>query len=154
IIYRCLIWLKQDHTKNLLLGSYAYMGMLVFANLSSCDVLFSALFIGAPICALFAITIHQKQLQKNFLLSSKAPRHFSFVSAKNWLESIIQSCLIASYNKKKIICIIERTQHLQPLLQAPFMLQVPIQQEFTNLLLGSDKITEQSILWIHESGII
>ena len=154
ITYKCLIWLKQDNTKNLLFGSYLYISLIIFSYLTSCNILFFTLMLAMPICILFVLVIHQKQLQKNFLLSSKTNHVFASMPQKNWIDSFVQSCLIASHNKKNITCIIERSQHLQPLLKPPFMLYIPIQQEITNLILESNKINEQSLFWINESGII
>lgn len=154
ITYKSFIWLKQDHTKNLLLNSYLYMSLLIFAHISSCSILFHTLLISAPICIIFALIIHQKQLQKNFVLSSKTNLNLQKTPQKNWLESLLQSCLYASHQKKNIICIIERSQHLQPLLHTQYLLQIPIQENITNLLLASSKITDNCILWIDESGII
>lgn len=154
ISYKSLIWLKQDHTKNLLINAYIYIGLLTFAYISSCSILFHTLLIAAPICIIFALIIHQKQLQKNFILSSKTNLSLQKTPQKNWLESLLQSCLYASHQKKNIVCIIERSQHLQPLLHAPYLLQIPIQEHITNLLLASTKITDNCILWIDDQGII
>lgn len=154
ISYKSLIWLKQDHTKNLLLSFYSYLGLLLFAHLSSCTILFHTLLLSAPICIIFVMIIHQKQLQKNFVLSSKTHINLQTTPTKNWLESLLQSCLLVSHQNKNIICIIERSQHLQSLLQAPYLLQAPIKQDLTNLLLASNKISDPCLLWIHESGSI
>lgn len=154
ITYLCLNWLKQDHTKNLLLGSYAYFCLLVVAHLSFCNILFATMLFGAPICIVFALIIHQKQLQKNFVLATKQQFSLAITPQKNWIETLIQSCLIASHQQKKITCIIERSQNLGPLLDTPFLLQLPIQQDIIPFLLASSKITDHSIFWIHESGII
>ena len=154
ITYKCLLWLKQDHTKNLLIGSYSYMAILIAAHFCSCNILFSTLLLATPICIIFALIIHQKQLQKNFILSSKIKATLAATPQKNWLESLIQSCLIAAHQQKNIVCIVERSQHLSPLLQTPFILQVPIQQDITNFILSSSKISDSCLLWIHESGTI
>lgn len=154
LTYKCLIWLKQDHTKNLLLSSYMYICVTIFAYLSSCSVLFHTLLISAPVSIIFALIIHQKQLQKNFILSSKTNLDFQKMPQANWLKSLLQSCLQASHHKKNIVCIIERSQNLKPLLHTSYLLQIPIQEDITTLLLASSKVTDNSILWIDELGII
>ena len=154
LTYKCLTWLKQDNTKNLLLGSYLYISLVVFSYLTSCNILFFTLMLAMPICILFVLVIHQKQLQKNFLLSSKTNIVLTSTPQNNWLESFIQSCLISSHNKKDLTCIIERSQNLQPLIKSPFILNLPIQKEITNLILASSKINDQSLFWINESGTI
>lgn len=154
ITYKSLTWLKQDHTKNLLINSYLYISLLIFAYISSCFILFHTLLVFAPISIIFTIIVHQKQLQKNFILSSKTHLNLQKNPRENWLEILLQSCLYASHKKKNIICVIERSQHLQDLLHYPYLLQIPIQQDITNLLLSSNKITDHCILWIDEQGII
>lgn len=154
ISYRCLMWLKQDHTKNLLLGSYAYMSLLLAAHLCSCTILFQALLFAAPLCILLVMITHQKQLQKNFLLAAKAPITFATNVPTNWLEILIQSCLTATHHKKNIVCIIERSQHLLPLLKVTSILHVPVQQQNLALFMHSSKLHNPSLFWLHESGII
>lgn len=154
IIYKILSWLKQDHTNNLLLGSYAYFAMLLLSYNISCTILFSTLLFAMPLCIIFALIAHQKQLQKNFILSTKQPFIATSLPQKNWIENVIQSCLVACHQKKTVVCIIERSQNLNPLLQTPFLLHIPIQQDIVSFLLASTKITENSMLLIHESGII
>lgn len=154
ITHKALFWLKQDHTKHLLLTSYAYFSLLATTYLTSCSVLFVTLLLIAPAYIVFCIVIHQKQLQKNFISSSK--KYFTPHTAppKNWLENLIQSCLIASHNKKNITCIIERNQSLQALLNATITLQTPIQKKTTNFILASEKIDQNCLLWTQSSGII
>lgn len=154
IIYKTLNWLKQDHTNNLLLGSYAYFAMLLFSYSSNCTILFSTLLFAMPLCIMFALIAHQKQLQKNFILSTKQQFVSTSLPQKNWIENVIQSCLIACHHNKTIVCIIERSQDLNPLLQTPFLLHIPIQQDIVSFLLASTKVTDNSMLLIHESGII
>lgn len=154
IIYKALMWLKQDHTKHLVLASYSYFTLLSCSYYLSCTILFSTLLLLTPALIMFFIVTHQKQLQKNFVLPSNKYITPATTPDKNWLDGLIQSCLIASHQQKHMICILERNDSLQALLHAPFMLQVPIKQDITNLLLASSNITSHSLLWIHQSGTI
>lgn len=152
--YKTLTWLKQDHTKQLVLGSYAYFCTLSLSYYFSCTILFSTLLVLTPALIAFAIIIHQKQLQRNFILPSKKYVTPQAIPHKNWFNILIQSCLQVSHQQKHITCIIERTDHLFALLQAPFVLQLPIQQDITKLILSSNSVNNDSILWINQSGIM
>lgn len=154
ITHQTLQWLKQDHTKHLLATSYSYFTVLICSYYFSCNTLFTTGLLIAPAYMVFCIVVHQKQLQKNFVLPSK--KFFTPITTpqKNWLETLIQSCLITANHKQHITCIIERQDSLQVLLQAPFNLELPIQEDITNLLLASNNIHDDSICWIHQSGII
>lgn len=154
ITHQALQWLKQDHTKHLLATSYAYFTMLFMSYYFNCTTLFTTALFVAPAYMVFCIVVHQKQLQKNFVLPSK--KFFTPVTTpqKNWLETLIQSCLITANHKQHITCIIERNDNLQVLLQAPFNLELPIQEDIANLLLASNNIHADSICWVHQSGVI
>ncbi|MBI2352645.1 hypothetical protein HYV11_00185 [Candidatus Dependentiae bacterium] len=154
ITYKSMLWLRQDHTKQLLLNIYGYFALLSFSYLCSCPILFSTLLICSPLYLFFIMIIHQKQIQKNFILSQKEPFLSKIIPDKNWLENLIQACLISSHQNKSIVCIIERTQHLDPLLQISFKAQIPIQGDIVSFLLASTKISDHSLMWIHESGFI
>lgn len=154
ITYKALFWLKQDHTKHLLLTSYAYFSVLSLTYLTSCTILFTTMLVLAPAFIIFCIVIHQKQLQKNFVTPSKKYFTPSTTPQKNWLESLVQSCLIASHHKKNLTCIIERNNAITPLLDVPFTLQFPIQQEITNFILASEHLDQNALMWTHQSGVI
>lgn len=153
-VYKGLTWLKQDHTKHLVMGSYLYFFLLSSSYYLSCNILFSTLLTLAPVCMMLCIIIHQKQLQKNFVLASTKHSSPKTVPHKNWIDTLIQSCLIASHHNKHITCIIERNDHIHSLLQAPFVLHLPIQKSITDLLLASNNLSAQTLLWVNQSGMI
>ncbi len=154
VIYRCLMWLKQDHTKHLVFASYSYFSCLTLSYYFSCTILFSTLLILAPVCLMLCVILHQKQLQKNFVLPSTKHTSIKTMPHKNWIDTLIQSCLIASHHNKHISCIIERNDHIHSLLQTKFILQLPVQKDITDLLLASTNIHNHSLLWTNQSGII
>ena len=154
VTYKSFTWLKSDHTKPLLLYSYGYFALLFTSYYLSCIILFYTMLLFAPALIIFCIVIHQKQLQKNFVLSSSKHLTPETIPHKNWLEVLTRSCLLASYQKKQIMCVVERKDHLGALLQAPYMLHLPIQQEITDLLLSSTALANPTILWVQRSGII
>jgi len=154
VTYQCLSWLKQDHTKHLVFASYSYFSLFAFSYYFSCTILFSTLLMLTPVCLMLCIIIHQRQLQKNFVLPSTKYATTKTIPHKNWIDTLIQSCLIASHHNKHISCILERNDHIHSLLHAPFVLQLPIQKDITDLLLASTNIHDHSLLWANHSGMI
>lgn len=152
--YNYLTWLKQDHTKKLLLHSYMFFALLLFSYYSSCTILFYSMLISAPILIIFSIIIHQRQIQKNFIVASSKYVTISTIPHKNWLESLIRSCLLFSYQKKQILCIVQRSNDVSCLLEIPFQLNLAIQQEIINLILSSSSLHNPTMLLADKSGIL
>lgn len=154
VIYKTLRWLQQDHTKQLLLYVYAYASVMIASRMLSCPTLFWVMFILMPVVALLCIVVHQKQLQKNFILGSTKYVTPETMPTKNWLEVFIRSCLLTSYQNKQIFCVMQREDELATLLHAPYALQLPIQEEIVRLILSSNALNNPSIIWITQSGTI
>ncbi|MBM18138.1 MAG: hypothetical protein CL947_03685 [Epsilonproteobacteria bacterium] len=154
ITYKFLSWLKQDNTQQLLFTFYTYFSLITITYFSSCSILFSTLLYFGPVYIVFCIIAHQKQLQKNFVLPSKKYFTPTTIPEKNWLASLVQSCLQASHKQKNIFCIIEKNYNLSALLQTKYMLQLPVQKDIINLLLTSQDVQNNTLLWVHHSGLI
>lgn len=154
LIYLGLRWLQQDHTKHLVLYVYGYSFIMVSSYLLSCTILFWIMFTTLPIFLITNIVIHQKQLQKNFMVASSKQITTHTIPSKNWFDVLIRSCLLASYHNKQIICIIERSQPVSSLLQTPYQLNVPIQHDIIELLFSSNALHTPCLLWINQSGNI
>ncbi len=154
VTYKSLTWLKKDHTKPLLIYSYAYFALMFASYGLSCNILFHTMVIFSPAFVLFCIVIHQKQLQKNFVFASSKQITPQTIPNQNWLEVLIRSCLLSSYQKKQLICIVQRSDYLGTLLHAPYELSLPIQQDIVDLVLASNDLDNPSILWTDSSGIL
>ena len=154
ITYKILSWLAQDHTKHILLYVYAYAAFMIASYATSCITLFWILFVGMPLVALTTIVLHQKQMQKNFILASSKDLTPNSIPAKNWLEILIRSCLLAAYQKKQIFCIIESTDHLASALHSPTHLHLSLKQDIIDLIISSTALENPSIIWISQSGIM
>ncbi|MCX5923683.1 MAG: hypothetical protein NTU89_03915 [Candidatus Dependentiae bacterium] len=154
ITNKTLTWLKKDHTKHLLFYTYSYFALLFASYSFSCTILFSSMIIFSPALVIFCIVIHQKQIQKNFVFASLKQVSPSTIPDQNWLEVLIRSCLLSSYQKKQLICIVQRFDHLGTLLQAPYELNLPVQQDIVDLILASNDLDNPSILWADQSGIL
>lgn len=154
VIYKILRWLQQDPTKHLILYVYGYASLMIVSQLSGCITLFWTMFILLPVAIMTCIIIHQKQLQKNFILASSKDLTPQTMPTTNWLDLFIRSTLLTSYKNKQLYCIIERTDHLAALLHAPCNLYLPLQKNIIDLILASNALENPSILWLTDSGII
>ncbi len=154
VLYKILHWLEQDHTKHLLLYVYAYAALMIASYATSCTTLFWIMFVSIPLATITAIILHQKQLQKNFIFASSKNLTPYTMPAKNWLGLFVRSCLLTAYQKKQLFCIIERTQHLAPVLHSPVHLHLAIQQNVIDLILSSNALQNSSLIWLSESGIL
>ncbi len=154
IIYKMLRWLQKDQTKQLVLYVYAYTGCMITSYAFSFSTLFFTLFFMAPIAMLLCIIAHQKQLQKNFLVASNVDFNMNRLPTKNWLQLFIRSCLLVAYQKKNIICIMQRSDNLSEIIESSCNLYVPIQSNILDLLLLSNALHQPSIFWITDFGFI
>ncbi|MBP6891984.1 hypothetical protein KBB68_00225 [Candidatus Babeliales bacterium] len=154
IIYKILQWLAQDHTKHLLLYVYAYAIVMITSYTTSCTTLFWTMFLCAPVVMIASIILHQKQLQKNFILASSKDLTPHTLPAKNWLGLLIRSCLLAAYQKKQLYCIIERTNHLAPVLHNHCPLHLALQQNVIDLIFSSNALHNPTVLWLTQTGIL
>lgn len=154
VIYKMLRWLQQDHTKHLILYVYAYATFMIGSYIFTYTTLCLTMFLVMPLAIMMCIIAHQKQLQKNFILASNKDLTPYTLPTKNWMDLLMRSCLLASYQNKQIFCIIERTDHLASMLTNSCNLYLPIQQEILDLILSSNALHTPSIMWITESGII
>ena len=154
VIYKILSWLAQDHTKHLLLYVYGYTALMMASYATSCMTLFWTMFFCIPIAMLASIVLHQKQLQKNFILASSKDLTPHTMPAKNWLGLFVRSCLLAAYQKKQLYCIIERSNHLAPVLHNNCPLHLALQQNIIDLILSSSALHNPSVIWLTQSGIL
>ncbi len=154
VIYKILLWLAQDHTKHLLLYTYGYITLMMTSYATSCTTLFWTMFLCIPIAMLASIVLHQKQLQKNFILASSKHITPDSISANNWFELFVRSCLLATYQKKHLYCIIERNSHLTPILHAPTKLNLALGQNSIDLILSSNALNNPSLIWLDQFGTL
>lgn len=154
VIYKILQWLAQDHTKHLLLYVYAYAILMISSYATLCMTLFWTMFICIPVAMLASIVLHQKQLQKNFILASSKDLTPQTLPAKNWLGLFMRSCLLAAYQKRQLYCIIERTNHLAPVLNNNCPLYLTLQQNVIDLIISSSALDNPSVIWLTQSGIL
>jgi len=152
VIYGLSMWLKKDKHKNLLGYFYTYCLSFFLAHALQLTTISHLLICASPIVALLFIIFHQYTLQKNFValrtLTHPEPEQ------NNWLETVIQSCLIAINNNQEIIAVIECTDSLQDYLVTPLALQATITKDLLTILLHSPSLEHDHMLWFNSQGKI
>src|SRR5690242_12597081 len=99
-VYYFSLWLTKDRTKNLLPAFYAYCALVFFAYNAQLTTLSQLLLLFSPMVGTIFFLLHQQTLQKNFVaLRTLQPARRN---NDDWLETLIQTALIALNNKKEI----------------------------------------------------
>jgi hypothetical protein len=154
IIFKISSWLNNDNTKPLLLYFYTYFVALFCAYFFQLTTVYQLMLITAPIYFIILIVQHQKNLQKNFIISKEKPIAATKSSQKEWLETLIRACLVASHHKKNITCVIEQQDSLDTLIEKPFTIDIPIQKQIIDILLESVSYDNTKLITVHRTGTI
>ena len=147
-------WLNKDYTKPLLLYFYSYFSILFSAYFFQLTTVYQLMLVTAPIYFVLLIVHHQKNLQKNFIISKHKPLTPAKSIHKEWLETLIRSCLVASHHKKNITCVIEQFDSLETLINKPFTLDIPIQKQIIDMLLESVSYDNTKLITVDRNGTI
>lgn len=154
IISKISSWLNKDHTKPLLLYFYSYFATLFCSFFFQLTTVYQVMLVTAPIYFILLIIYHQKILQKNFIISKNKPLTPTKAIHKEWLETLIRACLVASHHKKNITCVIEQLDSLDTLIDKPFELDIPIQKKIIDMLLESVSYDDNKLIAVNRNGII
>ena len=154
IVFKVSSWLNKDHTKALLLYFYSYVAILFGSYFFQLTTIYQVMLASAPIFFVLLIVHHQKNLQKNFILSNHKPITPATMNNKQWIEILIRSCLVASHHKKNVTCIIERQNKLNTLIDQPFSLNIMIQKHIIDMLLESVSYNDQKLIWVQQDGTL
>lgn len=147
-------WLNKDHTKPLLLYFYSYFTTLFCAYFFQLTTVYQVLLVTAPIYFVLLIVHHQKNLQKNFIISKNKPLTPAQSIHKEWLETLVRACLVASHHKKNVTCIIEQHDNLETLIDKPFTLDITIQKQIIDMLLESVSFDKNKLITVNRNGTI
>lgn len=154
ITFKISSWLNKDHTKPLLFYFYSYFTTLFCAYFFQLTTVYQLMLVTAPICFVLLIVHHQKNLQKNFIISKQKPLTPAKSIHKEWLETLIRACLVASHHKKNITCVIEQFDSIETLIDKPFILDIPIQKQIIDILLESVSYDNTKLITVDRCGII
>lgn len=152
IIYSFSLWLKKDNHKNLLGYFYAYCSCFFLAQSLQLTTISHLLLYTTPITVILFIVFHQFTLQKNFV-TLRALTHPE-TNTTNWLETLIQTCLITINKNKEIICVIEHIDSLRDHLTTPLTLHAHLTKELLNILMTSDSFDSLQMIWLNSQGKI
>src|SRR5580700_2502155 len=92
-IYYFSSWLKNDSHKNLSIPFYLYISSFIVAHYLNLQVLSSLLLFSSPIIFTIFILVHQKSLQKNFVVATRIDLDQRY--KRDWLEELIKANLSA-----------------------------------------------------------
>lgn len=148
-------WLNKDYTKPLLLYFYSYFAVLLTAYFFQLPTVYQVMLMTAPIYFMLLMIYHQKNLQKSFVLSQhKSLTPAKAILHKEWLETLMRACLIASHQKKNITCIIQQHDNLESLLDKPFIIDIPIQKQIIDMMLESTSYDSNKIILVTYYGTL
>jgi hypothetical protein len=151
ILYNTTAWLNKDKTRKMVWYIYCYCTALLVAYYTHLPLIFSFLLNAAPIATIILILMHQDMLQKRFAMPTKIiPAHLS----TQWIDELLQACLVAMNSKKQISCIIEHEDTLQTLISTPYNLNTPCKKTVLLLLSESSLFEHSSLIWLSHDGII
>lgn len=149
IIYYFASWLKKDTEKNLSLPFYIYCASFIVSHYLNLQVLSSILLFGCPIALTIFILMHQKTLQKNFVVSTRLD--IEAQSRYEWVEELIKSALYAVNQNHKILFIVEQKDSLSTLLQADWIINAQFSKDIFELIMQQKNLEN---LWINQDGIL
>ena len=153
-IFKISSWLNKDYTKPLLLYFYSYFGLVFSSYFFQLQTIYYLMIASAPIYFVLLSVHHQKNLQKNFVISKSKPLTPARALHKEWLEVLVRSCLVASHHKKNVTCIIEQFDALETLIEKPFTLDIPIQKHILDILLESSSYNDTKLIQVDRQGTI
>lgn len=150
LFYYLALWLRKDRQQNLLWYFYGYYAVTLIAYNANLPTISLFLLLFSPAIIMLFIVMHQDILQRNFV----ALRHITPAQSatRNWLESLIQTCLIVINNNKTITCIIERTDNMHTFLHVPFIIHAPLHTALLEILVNGDSYDQHKMIWIDAHG--
>lgn len=154
LTFKISSWLSKDHTKPLLLYFYSYFATLFSAYYFQLTTVYQLMLVTAPIYFVLLIVHHQKNLQKNFVIAKNKSLNPTKSTHKEWLETLMRACLVASHQKKNITCVIEQFDSLETLIDQPFHLDISIQKQIIDILFEGVSYDINKLVVVDRHGII
>lgn len=152
VCYYFCLWLRADRKKNLLFGFYAYCFVTLIAYLLELTVITQLIWLLAPATIMLFILIHQESLQKHFIVARTVHEVSQEAKEAHWLSALAQSLLVAVDNNKRVTCIIEKSDHLKPLLATQCTFNTAIQKSLLDIILASSLFDANKMIWVNHHG--
>lgn len=152
LFYQAALWLKKDHTKNLLPYFYGFIALAFGAHLVHLPSISYILLVSWPVALLLFIVMHQKTLQHNFiaLKNIQAPK----APTADWIETLLAHSLSSLNNNSPFYCVIEHTDALDSFIYSPLMIEAPLQKELLTFIKSSNAFNPDAMLWIDAHGMV
>lgn len=147
-IYYFLIFLKKDKQTNLLLVFYAYISIFFLAYVVPFTTLQPILLITLPIAILLFIVLHEKNIQKNLILSKKI-----YIPQKNKNENLedLAKCVLYALNKNKdIIFIIEQESNLKNLIYSTLRINSDLSKDIFEILVQKHICSDSTFILLSQ----
>lgn len=150
LFYYIALWLKKDHTHNLLPYFYSYLLLTIGSYYLDISTLHMLLLLFAPCAAMFFALIHQETLQRNLVPLKNV--HTQPTETSDWLSTLLQTTLVALNEHKELRCIIEHSDRMQDLVMTSCPINAPLSSELLSLVLHSKAYHQSNMLWVNSTG--
>jgi DNA integrity scanning protein DisA with diadenylate cyclase activity len=150
LVYYLSLWLQRDTQKNLLYLFFSYYAVTVGSYYCSLDTVSTALIACTPLAIILFIILHQETLQKNFVMLKKV--HKKRTPEFHWIDELMKILLNAINSNREIVGVIERSDNLNDIIDAPYTLYADIQKEAFDILSEKQSHTKNGLLWLNQEG--
>lgn len=154
IVYRFLLFLDIRATHSL----------LNYFTLWSCTFMISHWYCQQPlslfllcmgpllICSL--LILHQERIQKNVIASHKRVQKPEKFPSPHWIDILVKECLRASMHNNTIHILIQRTDHIEDLIEIPIHLNTPINESLWTFLMNAITYSPHTCLLLQDQGTV
>lgn len=150
-LYSITLWLNKDRTRKLVYYFYTYCTLILICHYVELPLMSSWLITAAPVAAVVCILMHQEILQKSLALPTKIlPAQLD----TQWLDELLQSCLIVMNSKKQVLCILEDKDTLNSLLTTLYPMTTQCRKSIIMLMTGSSLFDQKALIWISADGTL
>lgn len=150
LIYHFALWLKKDRQKNLLPYFFGYCFVAMLAWAIQLPVITSLLFLYTPAALMLFIMMHQEALQRNLVaLKNITP---AYAQTDDWLETLLQSCLVIINKNKSVTCVIENHDRLDEFIDFPLLINADMRKGILELLLETPSYDHHKMIWADTHG--
>ena len=113
-------------------------------------VITSLLFLYTPAALMLFIMMHQEALQRNLVaLKNITP---AYAQTDDWLETLLQSCLVIINKNKSVTCVIENHDRLDEFIDFPLLINADMRKGILELLLETPSYDHHKMIWADTHG--
>ena len=136
----------------MLLGFYGYCSVWGISYLAGFVTISSFLIAYSPLILTLLVIGHQHSLQKNLVALHKIQARKQ--PATNWVEAMMRTILVTINDNKSITCLIERSDDLSNLIQAPFLIQAPVSEQLLTMVMQNNAFDDAKMVWLGDTGTL